>query len=137
MRGLLLWVGVAFAVAGCAPNFSAARHQARLDHACESAEAVWWDKDADGVWVRSCGSFRYYVEIGGRWVEDRTRAYAEAGGMPSSPDGCPIYDGLVQCGGPTSAPSASGSGGPVRVRGYYRRDGTYVPGHTRRAPRRR
>ncbi|AZB22725.1 hypothetical protein EG338_12030 [Kaistella haifensis] len=28
------------------------------------------------------------------------------------------------------------SGGPVYVRGYYRKDGTYVRSHTRRAPRR-
>jgi hypothetical protein len=41
-----------------------------------------------------------------------------------------------------SAPSSdystppSGYGGTVHVRGYYRRDGTYVRSHTRRAPRR-
>lgn len=29
------------------------------------------------------------------------------------------------------------SGGPVYVKGYYRKDGTYVRPHTRRAPRRR
>lgn len=34
----------------------------------------------------------------------------------------------------TSTPSTTG--GPVQVRGYYRKDGTYVRPHTRRAPRR-
>lgn len=34
---------------------------------------------------------------------------------------------------PTYAPAPSG--GPVHVRGYYRRDGTYVRPHTRRRPR--
>lgn len=35
----------------------------------------------------------------------------------------------------TASPSATG--GPVNVRGYYRKDGTYVRPHTRNAPRRR
>jgi hypothetical protein len=33
--------------------------------------------------------------------------------------------------------STSGSGGPVQVRGYYRKNGTYVKPHTRKAPTRR
>lgn len=33
---------------------------------------------------------------------------------------------------PSVAPSHSGSYGPVQVRGYYRRDGTYVHGYSRR-----
>ena len=32
---------------------------------------------------------------------------------------------------------STGSGGPVHVNGYYRKDGTYVRPHTRSAPRRR
>ncbi|MCT3704275.1 hypothetical protein HZQ89_17910 [Elizabethkingia anophelis] len=32
--------------------------------------------------------------------------------------------------------SSSSSGGSVHVRGYYRKDGTYVSPHTRRSPRR-
>jgi endonuclease YncB( thermonuclease family) len=35
-----------------------------------------------------------------------------------------------------SSPSYPSSGGTVNVRGYYRKDGTYVRSHTRRAPRR-
>lgn len=35
-----------------------------------------------------------------------------------------------------SAPEQSNSGGEVYVRGYHRKDGTYVKSHTRRAPRR-
>lgn len=35
-----------------------------------------------------------------------------------------------------SAQSASSGGGSVYVRGYYRKDGTYVQAHTRRSPRR-
>jgi Staphylococcal nuclease homologue len=65
-------------------------------------------------------------------------------------------DGTVEAGGLTSAtpnlreytsygiPSSSSNGdwasstdGPVKVREYYRSDGTYVPAHTRSAPRRR
>lgn len=34
----------------------------------------------------------------------------------------------------TTAPSSSG--GPVHVKGYYRKDGTYVRPHTRKSPRR-
>jgi hypothetical protein len=30
-----------------------------------------------------------------------------------------------------------GSGAPVQVKGYYRKDGTYVRPHTRSAPKRR
>ena len=36
-----------------------------------------------------------------------------------------------------SEPSPSSSGGTVSVRGYYRKDGTYVKPHTRKAPKRR
>jgi hypothetical protein len=35
-----------------------------------------------------------------------------------------------------SAPSSGSSGGSVHVRGYYRKDGTYVRPHTRRSPSR-
>lgn len=35
------------------------------------------------------------------------------------------------------SPGSSSSGGTVSVRGYYRKDGTYVRPHTRSAPRRR
>jgi hypothetical protein len=35
----------------------------------------------------------------------------------------------------TSTPTSTG--GPVQVRGYYRKDGTYVRPHTRSAPRRK
>lgn len=34
-------------------------------------------------------------------------------------------------------PSGSASGGTVQVKGYYRKNGTYVKPHTRSAPRRR
>jgi len=37
----------------------------------------------------------------------------------------------------TNATSSSSSGGPVRVKGYYRKNGTYVRPHTRSAPTRR
>lgn len=37
---------------------------------------------------------------------------------------------------PRPSARARSSGGPVRVRGYTRKDGTYVAPHTRRAPRR-
>lgn len=38
---------------------------------------------------------------------------------------------------PTSARPTAGSSKVVQVRGYYRKDGTYVPPHTRSAPRRK
>lgn len=39
--------------------------------------------------------------------------------------------------GPAIGAHGGGRGGPVHVRGYHRRDGTYVRPHTRSAPRRR
>jgi len=36
---------------------------------------------------------------------------------------------------PAAPPATGGSGGSVNVRGYTRKDGTYVRPHTRRAPR--
>lgn len=36
-----------------------------------------------------------------------------------------------------SSSSSKGSGGTVNVKGYYRKNGTYVSPHTRSAPRRR
>lgn len=36
-----------------------------------------------------------------------------------------------------SVSSGSAGGGTVQVKGYYRKDGTYVRPHTRRAPRRK
>ncbi|MBE2186696.1 MAG: hypothetical protein IAE99_07990 [Rhodothermales bacterium] len=53
---------------------------------------------------------------------DSERAKAIA---PATPKSAPSYGG-----------STGGSGGPVRVRGYTRRDGTYVRPHTRSRPRR-
>ena len=38
---------------------------------------------------------------------------------------------------PSPSPSQAPAGGPVKVKGYYRKDGTYVPPYTRSAPRRR
>jgi hypothetical protein len=39
--------------------------------------------------------------------------------------------------GSTAAPAALGptTGGPVHVKGYFKKDGTYVKPHTRRSPR--
>jgi hypothetical protein len=36
-----------------------------------------------------------------------------------------------------SEPKSTYSGGPVQVKGYYRKDGTYVKPHTRSAPKRK
>ena len=36
---------------------------------------------------------------------------------------------------PARSAAPRSAGGPVQVRGYYRRDGTYVHPHTRRRPR--
>lgn len=47
----------------------------------------------------------------------------------------PTYSGTS--GGSGSSVSSSYSGGRVQVRGYYRKNGTYVSPHTRSAPRRR
>lgn len=47
---------------------------------------------------------------------------------------------VVRTGGPSTYETIDGptsTGGPVYVRGYYRRDGTYVRPHTRSRPRRR
>lgn len=38
---------------------------------------------------------------------------------------------------PSSAVIPRSSGGSVRVKGYYRKDGTYVRPHSRKAPRRK
>ncbi|MGO3892425.1 MAG: hypothetical protein ACTJHW_15750 [Paenalcaligenes sp.] len=50
-----------------------------------------------------------------------------------------IPAGAVQVPQRAYSPSsyAPSSGGSVRVKGYYRKNGTYVRPHTRRAPRRR
>lgn len=135
---IVLLVALASLASACAPNFSAARHQAWLDHHCDSAEAVWWDRSGGGVWVRACGDYRYYSSVGGRWVEDRDRARPVAmNEMPTTPGGCPIYGGLVQCGGGGGSVGSGGGGGTVHVRSYRRRDGTLVHSHTRSRPRRR
>lgn len=99
---------------------------------------VWWAREDEGVWVRACGSYRFYSDSSGRWTEIESLAYAAEGGVPPWTErGCPVYDNMVSCHDEPAARSSGGGGGSgrVRVRGYHRRDGTYVHGHTRRRPR--
>ena len=52
---------------------------------------------------------------------------------------CHVYGSPSSTSLPTSSPSYSSgsySSGPVRVKGYYRKDGTYVRPHIRSRPRR-
>ena len=52
---------------------------------------------------------------------------------------CHVYGSPTSTSSPSYSPSySSGSlgSGPVRVKGYYRKDGTYVRPHTRSRPRR-
>lgn len=42
----------------------------------------------------------------------------------------------VDAGGSAAAAEQASTGGTVHVKGYFRKDGTYVRPHTRRAPRR-
>lgn len=70
-----------------------------------------------------------------RRVVFQTEAEARAAGYAPSP-------GAANCPRATSSPATAASpapatGGPVHVRGYYRRDGTYVRPHSRSRPRRR
>jgi hypothetical protein len=67
------------------------------------------------------------TEISERSTQPTTRLAAPA---PSSPP--PAYTPSS----PSYTPSYSGDG-TVHVRGYYRKNGTYVQPYTRRAPRRR
>lgn len=50
---------------------------------------------------------------------------------------CPDAPARQEAVAPVSTSSSSGSSGRVQVKGYYRKDGTYVRPHTRSAPRRR
>jgi hypothetical protein len=55
----------------------------------------------------------------------------------SASEPAPTFSSDTSSSGPTAAPSWSGSAnGTVQVRGYYRKNGTYVQPHTRRSPRR-
>jgi tetratricopeptide (TPR) repeat protein len=56
-----------------------------------------------------------------------------AGATPASTDSIPASTDSASATGS----SVPGTGGPVHVRGYTRKDGTYVAPHTRSAPRRR
>lgn len=46
-------------------------------------------------------------------------------------------DSPAEVGGAPAAQPSTSSGGTVNVKGYYRKDGTYVQPHTRRAPRKK
>lgn len=89
--------------------------------------------EADWVTGAICGSHSF------RLGEDQTSALrdfavARAGGIvePGVQDQAPTaVEPVFQEASPPAA-----VGGPVQVRGYYRRDGTYVRPHTRRRPRR-
>ncbi|UJR81452.1 Hypothetical protein I5071_35110 [Sandaracinus amylolyticus] len=73
---------------------------------------------SDRASVNVCGVYRIYA-----WSDD--------GGVYEVND----LEGSATAAYPTSPPHPAASGGPVRVHGYYRRDGTYVHPHTRRRPR--
>jgi len=70
------------------------------------------------------GTYSYVVEVEKRCVDN--------GGIEINMD---RQDDARSTG--TARPSSSSPGGPVKVDGYYRKDGTYVRPHTRRTPRSR
>lgn len=75
--------------------------------------------------VDVCGALLMFV-----WDEGGSvRAATEADVHP------PVVGSAPRSADPGYTPQSSGSSGPVHVRGYYRRDGTYVHPHTRRRPR--
>lgn len=59
-----------------------------------------------------------------------------AAASASEPDTGWSRDDLQRARRPQASTGSSSSGGRVYVRGYYRKDGTYVQGHTRSRPRR-
>jgi endonuclease YncB( thermonuclease family) len=61
----------------------------------------------------------------------------EAGGLTSATPNLREYTSYGIPSSSSNGDSASSTNGPVKVREYYRSDGTYVPAHTRSAPRRR
>lgn len=62
-----------------------------------------------------------------RYDPDEDEERIESPFNPSRPHGVRSY-------GPAPSRAFRSTGGPVHVRGYYRRDGTYVRPHTRRRP---
>lgn len=106
---LVVWT----VLAGCGGAYgSAARSsvimQAQREHACSTVtvESV----DDYGYWLDVCGDLRYYEGRRAPFVEDTNRTV------------------------PHSVRFTGGGSDRVHVRGYYRRDGTYVRPHTRRRP---
>lgn len=72
----------------------------------------------------------------------RETACGQLEGRPFNTLTAEEMEALERCRGGNGAPPqygtppSTGGSGTVHVRGYYRRDGTYVRPHTRRAPRR-
>lgn len=109
---------IAISQVGCAGVASQIETSASRTHGCPRSD-VWVMREdfrPRGWWVNVCGTERFYVEDGGRFREMPRQARTPP----------PKLEGNVY---------RSRSGGPVRVRGYRRRDGTYVHPHTRHRPR--
>lgn len=77
--------------------------------------------DRGTMWLTVCGTLRLFTRVDGAWREDHHAARPDDTTSPPS--------------GSDYAASSGSSGGDVYVRGYYRRDGTYVHPHTRSRPR--
>lgn len=78
----------------------------------------WHDRET--AWVNVCGTLRSYTCLPDGCQEGLLASVAAPQPMPASPS----YQG------------SGGGGGSVQVRGYHRRDGTYVRPHSRSRPRR-
>ena len=68
------------------------------------------------------------------WLNEEEAAY-DARKPPSTPATTTVPSTSSRSTGSPEYPSSSG--GTVNVKGYYRKDGTYVPSYSRSAPRRR
>lgn len=88
----------------------------------------------DGAYEgNSCALIAGFYNIEGAYIASHTRClfnHALVTYRPVSPSG--YWGGASRA----SAPCVTGYCGPVNVRGYYRKDGTYVRPHTRSRPRR-
>jgi hypothetical protein len=89
--------------------------------------------DEYGVWLRVCGWRRRYIRDGNWWNEIAVYATPIEGYVPPADEGVEqIAPPQPYSGQGAWVPPSSGS---VHVRGYRRRDGTYVRPHTRSRPR--
>lgn len=93
--------------------------QISTEHDCDTPRIRFTSIEEGEAWLDVCGTTRVYQEAPDRsWHEQPLETY-----VPPHPEAARA----------DSAGATSGDG-RVQVRGYYRRDGTYVRPHTRSSP---